>query len=249
MKRIVIAAIVCMMLPSMSTTGKSQEISSNEKPFVPAAFPIYGKGNPFPIYDNGGYPDLLTDSNRLVSSLDVVTKSFSSSSCELVEGSIGAAGSRRLLRFDVAIANIGNADLVVGRPNDPNNPYASSFQFSPCHGHYHINGFTNYLLLNMNRTIAASGHKQAFCLEDLVRYGTGASHGYTCSNQGITSGWADVYSKNLSGQWVDITGVPDGDYILRVEINAANTFFENQNQYSNVFEVGVHLPVTVRTKG
>jgi hypothetical protein len=38
-------------------------------------------------------------------------------------------------------------------------------------------------------------------------------HGYVCGNQGITSGWADLYSKNLSGQWIDITGVPDGDYI------------------------------------
>jgi hypothetical protein len=246
MKRIIVATIVCIMLPAVSMRGTAQDVSIDGK-LVP--FPIYGKGAPFPIYNNGGFPDLVTDSNRLVSSLDTITRTFSASSCELVEGSIGAAGARRLLRFDVAIANIGNGDLVVGSPSDPKNPYASVFEFSACHQHYHIRGFTDYQLLNLDRTVAAFGHKQAFCLEDLVRYGTGASHGYTCGSQGITTGWADVYSKFLSGQWVDITGVPNGDYILRVEINAAHTFPENQNLYDNVFEVRIRIPVATPTKG
>jgi len=250
MKRIVVAAIVCMMLAVMSMTGKTQDFSSSDKSqdfsITPAGlpFPTWDKRSPFPIYDNGGLADLVTDSRRLMSSADIVTQNFSTSSCELIEGSIGAAGARRLLRFDVAIANIGNGDLHVGSPTDPNNPYHSAFVFSPCHGHYHISGFTDYQLLNLDHTsVAAFGHKQAFCLEDIVRYGTGASHGYTCGNQGITSGWADLYSKFLSGQWIDITGVADGDYILHVEINAAHTFPEGQNLYDNVFEVGVHLPI------
>ena len=91
--------------------------------------------------------------------------------------------------------------------------------------------------------MAAFGHKQAFCLEDLIRYGSLPSHGYTCGNQGITAGWADLYSKFLSGQWVDITGVPDGDYILHVEVNAAGMVNENLNQYPNVYEVQIHLPL------
>jgi len=197
---------------------------------------------PSPIYDNGGLPDLLIDTARLTASLMTQTVTFSSTSCELVEGSIGAAGTRRLLRFDVAIPNLGNGDLVVGSPTDPNNPYYPIFQFSPCHGHYHIQGFTDYQLLRLDRSLAAFGHKQAFCLEDLTRFsGKGPSHGYTCSSQGITSGWADVYSRYLSGQWVDITGVPAGDYILHVEINAAGTFPEGQNRYPNVFEVPVQI--------
>ena len=32
---------------------------------------------------------------------------------------------------------------------------------------------------------------------------------------------ADWYFKQLSGQWIDITGVPEGDYIVHVEINFA----------------------------
>jgi Lysyl oxidase len=204
----------------------------------------------FQTYNNGAYPDLAVDSNRLRSSLGIVTQTFSSSSCELVEGSIGAAGTRRLLRFDVALVNMATADLHVGSPTDVNNPYHSVFEYSPCHGHYHITGFTDYELLTPDRqNVAAFGHKQAFCLEDILRYGTTASHGYTCGNQGITTGWADLYSRYLSGQWVDITGVPDGDYILHVEINAAGTFPENENRYPNVLEVPIHIPMTTFSKG
>jgi hypothetical protein len=83
------------------------------------------------------------------------------------------------------------------------------FEFSPCHQHFHLSGFSNYQLLNLDRTIAAQGHKQAFCLEDLLKYtNDNKSNGYTCRDQGITSGWADWYFKQLSGQWIDITGVP-----------------------------------------
>ena len=109
--------------------------------------------------------------------------------------------------------------------------------------HYHIIGFSNYQLLNLDRTIAAQGHKQAFCLEDLLKYtNDNKSSGYVCASQGITTGWADWYFKQLSGQWIDITGVPEGDYIVHVEINAAHTFDEGANRYSNVIETTIHIP-------
>ena len=208
-----------------------------------------GKGSsPFPVYDNGGLPDLAIDSALLVSSLDTVTRTFSAGACELDEGTIGGLGDRRLLRFDTAIVNGGDGDLVVGDPSDPANPYHSVFVWSPCHQHYHIAGFTDYQLLNLDRSTAAFGHKQAFCLEDVIKYGRIPSHGYTCGYQGVTSSWADLYSKYLSGQWIDITGVQDGDYILHVKINAAETFGEGTNFYPNVFETRIHLPLP-QTKG
>jgi hypothetical protein len=204
-----------------------------------------GKGSsPFPVYDNNGFPDLAIDSALLVSSLDAVTRTFSTGACELDEGSIGGPGARLLLRFDTAIVNGGDGDLAVGDPADPDNPYHDVFVWSPCHQHYHLTGFTDYQLLNTDRSVAALGHKQAFCMEDVLRYGKTASHGYTCDYQGITSGWADLYSKFLSGQWIDITGVPNGNYILRVEINAAHTFAEGTDSYPNVFETPVTLPMS-----
>ncbi len=197
----------------------------------------------FPVFNNHGQPDLTIDPKRFVSQMEIVDRLFSTSSCELVEGSVGGAGVRRLLRFDTVIINAGDGDLVVGSPTDPNNPYRSVFVFSPCHNHYHIQDFSNYQLLNMDRTLAAQGHKQAFCLEDSFKYtNDNKSSGYTCASQGITTGWGDWYYKQLSGQWIDITGVPEGDYIVRVEINAAHTFSEGANRYSNVIEAAIHVP-------
>ena len=197
----------------------------------------------FPIYANGGLPDLTPDPKRFNTQMEIVDRSFDASSCELVEGSVGGTGYRRLLRFDIVLINAGDGDLLVGNPTDPNNPYHAAFEFSPCHRHYHISGFSNYQLLRLDHSVAAQGHKQAFCLEDLLKYSNDSkSHGYTCANQGITSGWGDWYFKQLSGQWIDITGVPEGDYIVRAEINAANTFAQGQNRYPDVIEAQIHVP-------
>src|SRR5215472_1857061 len=199
----------------------------------------------FPVYNNGGKPDLTVDPKRFASQMEIVDRLFDSSSCELIEGSVGGTGYRRLLRFDTVLINGGDGDLVVGSPTDPNNPYVQQgvFVFSPCHHHYHIKGFSDYQLLNLDGTVAAQGHKQAFCLEDILRYtNDNKSNGYTCAFQGITSGWADDYFKQLSGQWIDITGVPEGDYIVHVEINAAHTFDEGANNYPDVIEATIHVP-------
>ncbi len=177
-----------------------------------------------PIYKNGGLPDLTPDPKRFVSQMEIV--------------------DRRLLRFDTVLINSGDGDLKIGSPTDPNNPYASWFVYSPCHNHYHIRDFSNYQLLALDgTTVVAQGHKQAFCLEDLLKYSNDLkSNGYVCANQGITSGWADWYFKQLSGQWIDITGVPEGDYIVHVEINYVKAFPEGQNRYSNVIETTIHVP-------
>src|SRR6266849_3982418 len=228
MKRVGYRAVVLMLLVASFALAQRTDISRL-----------------FPVYKNAGLPDLTPDPKRFVSQMEIVDRFFDSSSCELVEGSVGGTGYRRLLRFDTVLINGGDGDLVVGSPTDPNNPYRSVFIYSPCHKHYHISGFSDYKLLNMDRTIAALGHKQAFCLEDLLKYtNDNKSSGYVCANQGITTGWADWYFKQLSGQWIDITGVPEGDYIVHVEINAAKTFDEGTNRYSNVIETTIHVPDT-----
>jgi len=195
-----------------------------------------------PIYNNQGKPDLTPDPKRFVSQMEIVDRLFNAGDCELVEGSVGGTGYRRILRFDIVLINSGDGDLKVGSPTDPNNPYASWFEYSPCHRHYHIRGFSNYQLLNLDGSIAAQGHKQAFCLEDLLKYGDNKSNGYVCANQGITSGWGDWYFKQLSGQWIDITGVAEGDYIVHAQINAAGTFDEGENRYLDVVETQIHVP-------
>lgn len=199
-------------------------------------------GRDFPVYDNGGKPDLTVDPQRFVAQMEIIDRLFDADSCALAEGVVGDSGYRRILRFDTVLINGGDGDLVVGDRSDPNNPYHDWFVFSECHGHYHIRDFSVYELLNTDGTIAAAGHKQGFCFEDSFKYDSGKSHGYFCGDQGITSGWGDWYYKQLVGQWIDITGVPEGDYTVRVTINAAHTFDEGTNRYPNVIETAIHVP-------
>lgn len=196
----------------------------------------------FPVYDNGGKPDLTIDPQRFTSQMEIIDRLYDANSCAVQEGAVGASGYRRLLRFDTVVLNGGDGDLVVGDRSDPNNPYAEWFVFAPCHGHYHIRDFSVYELLTADGTLVVAGHKQGFCFEDSFKYDGHRSNGYTCASQGITSGWGDWYYKQLTGQGIDITGVPEGDYIVRVTVNLAGIFDEGTNRYPNVVETPIHVP-------
>jgi hypothetical protein len=198
----------------------------------------------FPVYNNAGKPDLTVDPQRFVSQMEIVDRLFEpeKDACAFAEEVIGGAGYRRLLRFDTVVMNSGDADVVIGDRADPDNPYADFFFFAPCHGHYHLRDFSVYELLTVDRTLVVAGHKQGFCLTDSFKYDGGKSNGYDCHFQGITSGWGDWYYKQLVGQWIDITGVPEGDYVVRVSINTAGMVDEGSNRYTNVIETKIHVP-------
>lgn len=197
----------------------------------------------YPIYRNGGKPDLVVDPRRFAERLAIAERDFAADGCALQEGAVGGAGRRRLLLFDTVIMNAGDGDLVVGDRADPNNLYAKLFEFAPCHGHFHIDDFSQYELVRADdqRPVVAA-RKLGFCFRDNQRYAGGPSKGYACAKQGITSGWADVYGSELDGQWIDITGIPEGDYIVRVSINASGSFDEGENRYPNAVQARIHIP-------
>ena len=164
-------------------------------------------------------------------------QSFFPEPCDLNEG-CGTCSTRRVLRFDTETRNIGQADLVLGDPQ--NNPL---FVQDPCHGHYHFEGFAEYRLLDTNGVQVAVGNKIGFCLLDYARWDPNASSDdyYNCFYQGIQRGWSDFYYSTLPCQWVDITGLPGGTYILELEVDPQNRIVE-ADENNNVARVMVWFP-------
>ncbi|HEX2734744.1 MAG TPA: lysyl oxidase family protein [Polyangiaceae bacterium] len=187
-------------------------------------------------------PDLVVSRETAELSWGIDQQTFSADSCALAEECIDAPGTRRLLRFSTETDNLGDADLVLGDPTT-----TPGFEFSECHGHYHFEGYAEYQLLDTDGEVAARGHKQAFCLIDIVDTGvpgTAPEPRYHCGFQGLQHGWGDVYDSGLDCQWVDITDVPAGDYTLRIIVNPQRVVQES-NYSNNTTEI----PVTITEPG
>jgi hypothetical protein len=151
---------------------------------------------------------------------------------------------RKILRFANAVANVGEGALELrGTWQEDVSGFQVSQQlygshgevlaepilpviiYHPEHGHWHLDGFARYELWSTTHAgqlldiVSVSG-KISYCLIDTDRLTApeGSRRGYancSASRQGMSAGWADTYKSHLAGQWVDISGLPDGYYVLR----------------------------------
>lgn len=186
--------------------------------------------------------DLTVDAASTAESLAVSVRDFAADDCALVEGAIPAPGRRRLLQFDTVIVNRGTRDLVIGDPAHPMPPFApGNFEFSPCHGHFHFEGFASYELRDAAGRVVGAGHKQSFCIADFRPFDDAPSQGYTCAFQGLSVEWADRYDRELDGQWVDVTEVPAGEYTLVVTVNPEHVIPEPRDEAPNEARIAVRL--------
>ncbi len=168
---------------------------------------------------------------------------ISDDSCELLEGCVDGLGWRTILRFSLMTANIGSSDLTLGvAANQPD-----IFHYSSCHDHYHFDEYAQYELRDAEGVVAR-GHKQAFCLLDSSSWAWRNAFGkFDCANQGISRGFEDLYETGLACQWIDVTDVPPGEYILRASVNyvrpdAAMPLLNERDYDNNVVEVPVTVP-------
>ena len=173
-------------------------------------------------------PDLIVWRDSIDPYLDEAE--FFEGDCEVEEGTI-EPGRHTLLRFNTETRNIGGGDLIM--PSPINHP---DFEFAACHGHYHFKDFASYRLLDAQGLPVALGRKVSFCLLDTHRWDPQAEHRprFNCEQQGIQAGWADIYDGGLPGQWIDITGLPDGTYTLEIIMNPE--FILAEANYTNNLE-------------
>ena len=177
-----------------------------------------------------------------------------------------AQDSRRLLRFDALIVNVGPgvfelrgeraaaaAEMNVtqhifnssgGHRDRPTT--ATMFYAGDDHTHWHVKDLAEYSLLkerNNRYSVVRTDAKQGFCFGDNYNFGSTQPPSYTGScasglplalevTMGLSTGWGDLYPATITGQYVDITGLPDGRYRLKAKADGGQWFME-QNEKNN----------------
>lgn len=181
-----------------------------------------------------------------------------------------ASGGRKLLRFDTIVVNVGAGSFEArgARPdttsklrvrqriyNDAGayrhrSTAAQMYFGGDGHNHWHLRDLEDYVLRRIsNGRLVGTGAKHGFCFFDNYRFGSdrGAYYKGCGSNpdalrvrMGLSRGWGDIYPSSLPDQYIDITGLPSGEYRLRATADADNWFLES-NATNNFTWVNIQI--------
>ena len=142
----------------------------------------------------------------------------------------------------------------------PDGPNGTWWDWHSCHQHWHLAGFARARLLydhdGNHSIVGAQSLKVSFCLrDDKCVDGSGERGGallagvadrwsgerrHNCVDQGISPGCSDIYDLHLDCQWIDVTDVAPGVYVLEVEANP-DQLFKETSYANNVVQVTVDL--------
>lgn len=180
----------------------------------------------------------------------------------------------RALRFSTASYNdgLGRLDLRGGEVNGQlqrvyqrihrtdgswYDREAGWFIYHPGHGHIHFEDWTVFRLRQMRPggnvgQIVNVGSKTSFCIVEIVAedpslpgHNELPAFDGCGQTQGLRPGWADVYGSTLEGQFIELTGVPDGVYWLEGDIDPNNQVVESNEANNNIrIPVGIGNPPT-----
>lgn len=168
--------------------------------------------------------DTDTIDNRVLYRFDVAIPNIGDGPMEVREETNGTISQTVFQRIYTSGGGID--ERVIGTFPDPSNTF----------GHLWFQGLAQY---NLYEAVpdGMGGHTRGILVStqdktsmgivdsgpyDLTLPDAPQSRVYNSANDpilGISIGWADIYDRNLPGQWVDVTGLADGDYFLEVVID------------------------------
>lgn len=178
-------------------------------------------------------------------------------------------GEQKILRFDTTFYNIGpgpmellgttNTDLqktiatqtVHKKDGTTETREVGAFVYHPGHDHlhWHVDKYGQFQIYDLEQRLLAETDKFSFCIWDEhsapeIIEGKPPTRKYTrCprSNiQGLSVGWGDTYKAQVEGQEIDITGIPDGTYMVRSAINIDRKIMEKDyenNQATAIIKI------------
>uniref|UniRef100_A0A3B4TKM9 protein-lysine 6-oxidase n=1 Tax=Seriola dumerili TaxID=41447 RepID=A0A3B4TKM9_SERDU len=183
-----------------------------------------------------GLPDLVPDPNYVQASTYIQRAHMYSLRCAAEEKCLSSSAYspeatdydvRVLLRFPQRVKNKGTADFMPNRPRH-------TWEWHSCHQHYHsMDEFSHYDLLEVSTgRKVAEGHKASFCLED-----TTCDFGHL--KRYASLGCYDTYNADIDCQWIDITDIQPGNYILKLQVNPKFLVLESDFT-NNVVRCNIH---------
>lgn len=191
-----------------------------------------------------GLPDLVPDPNYVQASTYIQRAHMYSLRCAAEEKCLASSAYttettdydvRVLLRFPQRVKNQGTADFMPNRPRH-------TWEWHSCHQHYHsMDEFSHYDLLEVSSgRKVAEGHKASFCLEDTTcDFGHLKRYACTSHTQGLSPGCYDTYNADIDCQWIDITDIKPGNYILKLQVNPKYLVLESDFT-NNVVRCNIH---------
>lgn len=164
---------------------------------------------------------------------------------------------------DVIIGKPSNFPELFETPTCHGHPHVKGYA---AYRLWTVRGYQDWLALRQNNPTVCSiqlladnprisremvaGRKQGFCLVDVQPSDFGpclgakktmASHRSCFNDMGISVCWADGYGYFLDGQWIDVTGLRGGDYMLEHEANPSRVVQET-DYLNNTAAIPVTIP-------
>lgn len=137
------------------------------------------------------------------------------------------------------------------------------FESNDSHNHYHLKDAAEYTLWDRGRTaqVAIAQKTEAgFCIEDsehahgpagAANYSVGSNNfcwqahdrgGQDVLVMGITPGFRDVYPAGLAFQWIDVSRVTPGEYMLAARVDPKNVLTESDEANNGYAARPVTIP-------